>query len=496
MKQISKTSTNELKIQKPILQKANSETQADNIFDETKKTKEEYRNSVSKSDSEEIQKILDNTNESENNTTRKESPKTPWDSIKDIFNKTSGDKDGKIGNTKQKRADCWILSAINAINYTEVGKELIKNSLQYDNDGAKVKFKGYDKPIYVPDFEIKAEKEGAFPCASGDKDMARFEIAVEKMVSKLKTEELIINDEDYNKITPADLNNQGIQLKYDGGYSEFVFYLLSGKIPEKYTEKEDIEKALNEFQANNCKNYALGFAIETFDDKENVKGLSSHSSTADTGETKYTIKDNNGKKQPLGAPHAYAIKEVTDDTVTVINPWNSKKKIVLSKEQFMGLCDSINVLDLSNNNSDKKCLIETQKEIIENPDGTETKYIKDENGTILRQYEYDKDKKILKKIKNRTKDGKLNYEKEYHENRRTKSERFLNYYDNGNIQLENNYTYDENGNETKFISYAYYENGVLSNKSENILENGKAKTIILERYDRNGNLTNSETIEK
>ena len=31
----------------------------------------------------------------------------------------------------------------------------------------------------------------------------------------------------------------------------------------------------------------------------------------------------------------------------------------------MGLCDSINVLDLSNNNSDKKCLIETQKEIIE-----------------------------------------------------------------------------------------------------------------------------------
>ncbi len=162
----------------------------------------------------------------------------------------------------------------------------------------------------------------------------------------------------------------------------------------------------------------------------------------------------------------------------------------------MGLCDSINVLDLSNNNSDKKCLIETQKEIIENPDGTETKYIKDENGTILRQYEYDKDKKILKKIKNRTKDGKLNYEKEYHENRQTKSERFLHYYDNGNIQLENDYIYDENGNETKFTSYSYYENGVLSNKSENIHENGKAKTIILERYDKNGNLTNSEIIEK
>ena len=39
MKEIQKTSTNELKIQKPILQKANSETQTDNIFDETKNTK-------------------------------------------------------------------------------------------------------------------------------------------------------------------------------------------------------------------------------------------------------------------------------------------------------------------------------------------------------------------------------------------------------------------------------------------------------------------------
>ena len=97
----------------------------------------------------------------------------------------------------------------------------------------------------------------------------------------------------------------------------------------------------------------------------------------------------------------------------------------------MGLCDSVNVLDLSNNNSDKKCLIETQKEITENPDGTETKYIK-----------------------------------------------------------------DENGNETKFVSYAYYENGVLSNKSENILENEKAKTIILERYDKNGNCTSREAIAK
>ena len=66
------------------MQKANSETQADNIFDETKNPKEECKNSVSKSDSEEIQKILDNTNESENNTTRKESPKTPWDSKKKI----------------------------------------------------------------------------------------------------------------------------------------------------------------------------------------------------------------------------------------------------------------------------------------------------------------------------------------------------------------------------------------------------------------------------
>ena len=61
-------------------------------------------------------------------------------------------------------------------------------------------------------------------------------------------------------------------------------------MPEKYTEKEDIEKALNEFQSNNCKKYALVFAIDTFDNKEDIKGLSSHSSTAETGETNIPLR--------------------------------------------------------------------------------------------------------------------------------------------------------------------------------------------------------------
>ena len=35
----------------------------------------------------------------------------------------------------------------------------------------------------------------------------------------------------------------------------------------------------------------------------------------------------------------HVIKEVTDDTVTVINPWDSKDEIVLTREQYLALFD-------------------------------------------------------------------------------------------------------------------------------------------------------------
>ena len=52
-------------------------------------------------------------------------------------------KDGKIGKTKQGlTGDCWVLSAINSVNSTQKGKELIKEALEYSENGTYVNLKG------------------------------------------------------------------------------------------------------------------------------------------------------------------------------------------------------------------------------------------------------------------------------------------------------------------------------------------------------------------
>jgi len=53
----------------------------------------------------------------------------------------------------------------------------------------------------------------------------------------------------------------------------------------------------------------------------------------------YSITDVNGEKHRLGAKHGYAVKSVTDDTVTVTNPWDSGDEIALTREQYMALFD-------------------------------------------------------------------------------------------------------------------------------------------------------------
>ena len=64
-------------------------------------------------------------------------------------------KDGQIDNTMQGlTGDCWVLSAINSLNSTQKGKELIKETLQYGEYGTFVNFKG-GIPVYVSDAEVR-----------------------------------------------------------------------------------------------------------------------------------------------------------------------------------------------------------------------------------------------------------------------------------------------------------------------------------------------------
>ena len=73
----------------------------------------------------------------------------PWSKPdkEDVNNETQNDdstRDGEIGNSSQNgTGNCALLSAINALSYTNQGKQIIKNALEYKENGdVVVRFKG------------------------------------------------------------------------------------------------------------------------------------------------------------------------------------------------------------------------------------------------------------------------------------------------------------------------------------------------------------------
>lgn len=80
-----------------------------------------------------------------------------------------------------------------------------------------------------------------------------------------------------------------------------------------------------------------------FDDpKEFIDKLSDNTLSSDTVaqlscNKAMKVKDVNGKKVKLVGTHAYAISNVTKDTVTLLNPWNTGESIVLPRDTFENL---------------------------------------------------------------------------------------------------------------------------------------------------------------
>jgi len=249
--------------------------------------------------------------------------------IKDIFD---GDtKDGEIDGTKQgQTGDCWLLSGINALSYTEEGRKLIKEALEYHDGYTIVRLAG-GATYKITDSELRSAK-GSIRYASGDDDVIILELALEKMFDDVANGDLKFDgpwDSTLNKRTETSIGNSSII----GGTSLDLIYLITGKTGDRCAASKDGEEILERFQKSNGKDFAL-CANTSFIDTQ-------------------TVKDVNGKDVKIIGGHGYAVKSVTADTVTVTNPWNSNEEIVLSKEVFFQTFSLLEYCDLSDNNPKK-----------------------------------------------------------------------------------------------------------------------------------------------
>ena len=213
----------------------------------------------------------------------------------------SGTVNGEIDEWVEQGAtgDCYFLSGINSLATTPKGREIIKDSIKLNDDGSvTVTFKGAGKSYTITQEEIMQHDtdydEFEYDAYSnGDNDMLVLEIAF----SKLRQEE-------YNNVI-------------DGGYFDDVTKALTGKAAKFYTKESDIDEILENAKNNN--NLALTFDLGSI-------GIT------------HSAKQTNGEDFDWSyGSHGFSITEVTDDTVTFINPWDSSNPITMSLSEFKEL---------------------------------------------------------------------------------------------------------------------------------------------------------------
>ena len=197
--------------------------------------------------------------------------------------------------------DCWFIAGLNSLNSTEKGRQVISNSITKNDDGSvTVNFKGVDKSYTVTSEEINShdtDARGFDAYSNGDNDLLVLEIA-------------------YDKIRQ---DTQGRDIR--GGWNEEIYEALTGINTTEFgsstgkTSASDIDKALNAAMSN--KNLALGFAL-----RDNF----------------HTAKQTNGEPYVFeGGNHAFSITNVTKDSVTFVNPWDSAEPVTMTREQFKKL---------------------------------------------------------------------------------------------------------------------------------------------------------------
>ncbi len=208
--------------------------------------------------------------------------------------------DGYIDDFSQgSTGDCWLLSAIKALSSSMAGRAIINNQIEWAEDYSSVTvyFAGIDKYIIVTAEEIiEAKMEGRL--SSGDEDVLVLELAMQKVYGDIEG--------DYEStFWSRFIKNVNIQTdKKVNGNSDKLRNWLNVLLKNK----------------QNGKNFAACFNLKSNGD------ASCSCICADGSTYSYT-----------GGAHAFAITDITSNSVTFVNPWDSATEYTVSWNEFISL---------------------------------------------------------------------------------------------------------------------------------------------------------------
>ncbi len=224
--------------------------------------------------------------------------------------------------------DCWLLAGLNSLSTTENGKQIIKDSITNNGDGTyTVRFKGISEICECEVLDTALESADALGIYSkGDKDVLLVELGVETLLDAIKKGEVTLPDD-----APELLyNKEGNPL--DGGYPANMVYLLTGKNMEYKNILDKDSKLLKEEELENFYNNDLESFYTRFEQNpDNSCGCLHILGNKNNDVVVKDIYGNDTKLTKAGNNHSFSVKSVDENTVTLVNPWDSSEEVTIEK---------------------------------------------------------------------------------------------------------------------------------------------------------------------
>ncbi len=314
---------------------------------------------------------------------------TPYSRNRNEADSANGEIDSVFGQGNLQ--DCALLSTVFGLSLTENGSDAIRDAISINKDakgnitGYDVTFKGTGESYHITQDELnqaKTKEEDARKYSYGDDDMTILELALEDCFEQSEDETLrylvdnytdlnaedklygvnpasvtylltgekaewydIRNDE---KMTKRFFANESYTVKTKDGEEDFTFeaneyYKLLGYSKDKTSIKvEDIKNNRTvSLDYDDFLNNAFLRDIE--DDKNSAK--EKLESFSDDSVLVFAVKSGNnivkganGENVELSdGSHAYAVSNVKDGIVTLVNPWNSGEPLQVTMDSLLSL---------------------------------------------------------------------------------------------------------------------------------------------------------------
>lgn len=314
---------------------------------------------------------------------------TPYSRKRNEADNANGEIDSIFGQGNLQ--DCALLSTVYGLSLTEKGSDAIRDAISINRDengnvtGYNVTFKGTGESYHITQDELnqaKTKEDDARKYSYGDDDMTILELALEDcfeqsedqtlrylvdnytdlnaddklhgvnpasvtyLLTGEKAEWYDVRDED--KMTKRFFANENYTVKTKDGKEEFTFeaneyYKLLGYSADKTSIKiEDIKNNRTvSLDYDDFVNNALKKDVE--DDKNSAKEKLENFSedsvmvfAVKSGNN--IVKGSNGEDIELSdSSHAYAVSNVKDGIVTLVNPWNSGQPLHITMESLLNL---------------------------------------------------------------------------------------------------------------------------------------------------------------